>query len=223
MQQRYYDPVALRFLSPDPVDVSASDGGNFNRYWYANSNPYRYVDPDGRSPINAVGGVVGFVGGAVAGGLVAWAAGGGPREVAASAAGGAVGGALIGVTLGAGTQQGVMIATGITAGILGETTAQTAANAFEHGTDVSSYSYRAAPVLVSGLLGTGSALSGGLTRELGRNVLHKWEEQLVADGIMFVPNLSLQRASLNSESQLREMKGQEIREDKRSEVRLEED
>lgn len=48
MQQRYYDPVALRFLSPDPVDVSARDGGNFNRYWYANNNPYRFVDPDGR-------------------------------------------------------------------------------------------------------------------------------------------------------------------------------
>jgi hypothetical protein len=49
MQQRYYDPVALRFLSPDPVDVSASDGGNFNRYWYANNNPYKFTDPDGRS------------------------------------------------------------------------------------------------------------------------------------------------------------------------------
>ncbi len=48
MQQRYYDPVALRFLSPDPVDVSASDGGNFNRYWYANNNPYKFTDPDGR-------------------------------------------------------------------------------------------------------------------------------------------------------------------------------
>ncbi len=48
MQQRYYDPVALRFLSPDPVDVSASDGGNFNRYWYGHNNPYRFVDPDGR-------------------------------------------------------------------------------------------------------------------------------------------------------------------------------
>ncbi|MCX7557740.1 D-Ala-D-Ala carboxypeptidase family metallohydrolase, partial [Xanthomonadaceae bacterium JHOS43] len=48
MQQRYYDPVALRFLSPDPVHVSATDGSNFNRYWYANNNPYRYKDPDGR-------------------------------------------------------------------------------------------------------------------------------------------------------------------------------
>ena len=48
MQQRYYDPVALRFLSPDPVDVSATTGGNFNRYWYANNNPYRFTDPDGR-------------------------------------------------------------------------------------------------------------------------------------------------------------------------------
>ncbi len=45
MQQRYYDPVAGRFLSPDPV---ASGAGSFNRYWYANNNPYTLVDPDGR-------------------------------------------------------------------------------------------------------------------------------------------------------------------------------
>lgn len=46
MQQRYYDPVAMRFISPDPVAANAL---SFNRYWYANNNPYRYVDPDGRS------------------------------------------------------------------------------------------------------------------------------------------------------------------------------
>src|SRR5690606_11052590 len=51
MQQRYYDPVALRFLSPDPVHVSATDGSNFNRYWYANNNPYKFTDPDGRRSI----------------------------------------------------------------------------------------------------------------------------------------------------------------------------
>ncbi len=48
MQQRYYDPVALRFLTPDPVDVSTLNGSNFNRYWYANNNPMRFTDPDGR-------------------------------------------------------------------------------------------------------------------------------------------------------------------------------
>lgn len=47
MQQRYYDPVLGRFLSNDPV-TATSVGGNFNRYWYANNNPYKYVDPDGR-------------------------------------------------------------------------------------------------------------------------------------------------------------------------------
>ncbi|MCR6702645.1 MAG: RHS repeat-associated core domain-containing protein [Dokdonella sp.] len=45
MQQRYYDPYAGRFLAVDPV---AASPGSFNRYWYANNNPYKYVDPDGR-------------------------------------------------------------------------------------------------------------------------------------------------------------------------------
>jgi RHS repeat-associated protein len=47
MQQRYYDPQLGRFLSNDPVTAS-SVGGNFNRYWYANNNPYKFTDPDGR-------------------------------------------------------------------------------------------------------------------------------------------------------------------------------
>jgi uncharacterized protein RhaS with RHS repeats len=48
MQQRYYDPQAGRFLSVDPIASDAGSGGNFNRYWYANDNPYRFKDPDGR-------------------------------------------------------------------------------------------------------------------------------------------------------------------------------
>ena len=48
MQQRHYDPVAGRFLSIDPVTTDASTGGSFNRYVYANDNPYKYIDPDGR-------------------------------------------------------------------------------------------------------------------------------------------------------------------------------
>lgn len=47
MQQRYYDPQSGRFVSTDPV-VPADNGENFNRYEYANDNPYRYTDPDGR-------------------------------------------------------------------------------------------------------------------------------------------------------------------------------
>ena len=51
MQQRYYDPGIGTFLSVDPVTVSSA-GGNFNRYWYANDNPYRLTDPDGRKPLS---------------------------------------------------------------------------------------------------------------------------------------------------------------------------
>ncbi len=47
MQQRYYDPVVGRFLSSDPVTAYSNPVGAFNRYWYANNNPYKFLDPDG--------------------------------------------------------------------------------------------------------------------------------------------------------------------------------
>jgi uncharacterized protein RhaS with RHS repeats len=47
MQARYYDPVIGRFYSNDPVGFR--DVHSFNRYAYANNNPYKYVDPDGRT------------------------------------------------------------------------------------------------------------------------------------------------------------------------------
>ena len=51
MQQRYYDPVAGRFLSTDQVLTDTASGASFNRYAYANNNPYRYTDPDGRDVV----------------------------------------------------------------------------------------------------------------------------------------------------------------------------
>ena len=48
MQQRYYDPQVGRFLSVDPMAVETSNAFNFNRYNYANNNPYKFTDPDGR-------------------------------------------------------------------------------------------------------------------------------------------------------------------------------
>ena len=48
MQQRYYDPMIGLFLSVDPVTAYSGPVAMFNRYRYANSNPYRFYDPDGR-------------------------------------------------------------------------------------------------------------------------------------------------------------------------------
>tara|TARA_R110002167_G_scaffold137654_1_gene324708 strand:+ start:229 stop:804 length:576 start_codon:yes stop_codon:yes gene_type:complete len=47
MQARYYDPVIGRFYSNDPVGMT--DIHTFNRYAYANNNPYKYTDPDGEA------------------------------------------------------------------------------------------------------------------------------------------------------------------------------
>ncbi len=49
---RYYDPVTGRFAGMDPEPVDATDVHSFNRYAFANNNPYKYVDPDGHSPID---------------------------------------------------------------------------------------------------------------------------------------------------------------------------
>jgi RHS repeat-associated protein len=48
MQQRYHDETIGRFLSVDPVTAYENPTGAFNRYWYANNNPYKFKDPDGR-------------------------------------------------------------------------------------------------------------------------------------------------------------------------------
>lgn len=48
MQQRYMEPQLGVFLSVDPVTAQEQPVGQFNRYRYANGNPYRFTDPDGR-------------------------------------------------------------------------------------------------------------------------------------------------------------------------------
>ena len=52
MGARYYDPVIGRFMGVDPKGVDPENIYSFNRYAYANNNPYKYVDPDGHSPID---------------------------------------------------------------------------------------------------------------------------------------------------------------------------
>lgn len=57
-QQRYYDPMIGRFLSVDPVETDPSTGSAFNRFAYANNNPYLYTDPDGQVPNKRQAGTV---------------------------------------------------------------------------------------------------------------------------------------------------------------------
>jgi RHS repeat-associated protein len=64
MGARYYDPALGRFISTDPKGFDEANVHSFNRYAYANNNPYRFIDPDGQAaedlfpksaPIVAVG------------------------------------------------------------------------------------------------------------------------------------------------------------------------
>lgn len=57
MQQRYYDPDVGGFISPDPIRPTPGNIYSFNRYAYANNNPIRYTDPDGRNATAFIGGL----------------------------------------------------------------------------------------------------------------------------------------------------------------------
>lgn len=48
-QQRYYDASIGRFYSNDPILSDATKPFSLGRYTYANQNPYKYIDPDGRA------------------------------------------------------------------------------------------------------------------------------------------------------------------------------
>lgn len=45
---RYYDPALGRFMGVDPVGYQQGNIHSSNRYAYANNNPYKFVDRDGR-------------------------------------------------------------------------------------------------------------------------------------------------------------------------------
>lgn len=51
---RYYDPTLGRFMGVDPVAPNPEQAHSINRYAYANNNPYKFVDPDGRIPVDTV-------------------------------------------------------------------------------------------------------------------------------------------------------------------------
>lgn len=65
MQQRYYDPELGIFYGNDPIGFR--DIYSFNRFAYANNNPYKYTDPDGNSAALAacVAGPLGCAAGAL--------------------------------------------------------------------------------------------------------------------------------------------------------------
>ena len=55
----------------DPVGVDESNVHSHNRYAYANNNPYKFVDPDGREPVTLTALAVNAGVGAVIGGFTA--------------------------------------------------------------------------------------------------------------------------------------------------------
>jgi len=53
MRARYYNPIAQRFISPDPIGLS---GGQVNLYAYVGNSPTNWTDPQGLSGGSSGGG-----------------------------------------------------------------------------------------------------------------------------------------------------------------------
>lgn len=104
-QQRWFNTGTGRFLSEDPVGAAAflATPQGLNPWLYANGNPTKYTDPDGRFGLigAGVGALVGGVGGCLYG--FYGADDGGTWDACGAYAGiGATGGAVIGATAGIG-------------------------------------------------------------------------------------------------------------------------
>jgi RHS repeat-associated protein len=54
MGARYYDTVLGRFTGVDPHGFDPDNIQSFNRYAYANNNPYKFVDPNGKYAVWAL-------------------------------------------------------------------------------------------------------------------------------------------------------------------------
>lgn len=183
MQARYYDPETARFLSIDPLTPKAGEVFNFNRFDYANNNPIRYTDPDGRCPW-CVGAIVGTVGGIVIGGATSYVASGGNlRQTLAGAIGGGVGGLISGITLGSASSFGQLAAIGITSGLASEATTETANNIFDHGSNFAGYEYSAGKLAVAGMAGFLGAANSQLAEEIGIGVLGIAQKAVLSQGV----------------------------------------
>lgn len=94
MNARYYDPAIGRFMAIDPVGSLPGKQHTFNRYSYANNNPYRFIDPDGRSAVTAFGGLLYESGQALTGNGFDWSSVGGAFVDGYNGEGAGVGSAL---------------------------------------------------------------------------------------------------------------------------------
>ncbi len=126
MQARYYDPAIGRFYSNDPVGyTNANPVMSFNRYMYANNNPYKYTDPDGRFCVPCAAAVVGATVNTVAYFVTTDTSNMSASEIAAGAGRAALTGAVVGAATSVGAGQ--IAAAGLSTGATVASVAGTAA------------------------------------------------------------------------------------------------
>ena len=187
MNARLYDPVLGRMLSPDNFTHGGTQG--YNRYTYANNNPFKYTDPDGNIWHIVIGAIVG---GVVNLGVKAYQGKIDNGWDALAAFGiGAVGGAVTAATGGAAATAFGLGSTGIASGLV---TGGVGALAGSPITGIGNSLYFHDPtytleqygkdILMGAVLG--GAISGGVAAWKGQNL---WWGNTVRPNIPSLPNL----------------------------------
>jgi len=158
---RWYDPTIGQLMGVDPVGFQEGNVHSFNRYTYANNNPYFYVDPDGKY------GIPGAIYGTIAGGTGGYIASGGTlREKIIGSLSGAIAGGVVGFAAPQTSHLVGLAAAGAIASATGQAIGSTANAAIDKGVENVTFS----DVKVDAVSTAAGGLGAGAGGMIGKGV-----------------------------------------------------
>jgi RHS repeat-associated protein len=165
---RHYDPMIGRFMGVDPVGPSPSDQFGFNRYAYADNDPYGKTDPNGEFAQVIYGAIAGAVGGYVS-------SGGSFSQKALGVVVGGLAGAIVGSVLPQASSFAGAAAAGAISSALGQVLGSASTAIATKGLDGANLSdIKVSPITTAAAAlgaGVGSAVSAGIANSTSQAII----------------------------------------------------